>query len=97
MPKLQSRKREMFAIEVASMTPFDRAYVLAGYSDTPWARCNTSKRAHVPEVAARIEELMDQFSDHSGIAEYLQRKLSYILVRRDWTWTSRSGARQAVD
>ncbi len=80
------------------MTPCDRAYVLAGYSDTPWARYNTSKLAHVPEVAARIEELMDQFSDHSGIAEYLQRKLSYILlVRRDWTWTGRSGAREAVD
>jgi hypothetical protein len=67
MPKLQSRKREMFAIEVASMTPLGRTYVLAGYSDTPWARYNASKLAHVPEVAARIGELMDQFSDRSGI------------------------------
>ena len=31
MSKLKSRKREMFAIEVAAMTPYDRAYVLAGY------------------------------------------------------------------
>src|SRR5580704_5134716 len=76
MPKLKSRKREMFATEVAAMTPLDRAYVLAGYADTPWARYNASKLAHVPEVAARIDELMTEFSDRSGIkAEYIQRKL----------------------
>jgi Terminase small subunit len=76
MPKLKNRKREMFAIEVAAMTPLDRAYVLAGYSDTPWARYNASKLAHVPEVATRIDELQAQFSERSGIrAEYLQRKL----------------------
>jgi Terminase small subunit len=66
----------MFAIEVAAMTPLDRAYVLAGYSDTPWARYNASKLAHVPEVASRIDELQTEFSNRSGIrAEYLQRKL----------------------
>jgi hypothetical protein len=80
MPKLKSRKREMFAIEVASMTPLDRAYVLAGYSDTPWARYNASKLAHVPEVAARIDELLAEFSARSGIhAEYIQRKLLPIV------------------
>jgi hypothetical protein len=76
MPKLRNRKREMFAIEVAAMTPLDRAYVLAGYSDTPWARYNASKLAHMPEVAARIDDLQTEFSNRSGIkAEYLQRKL----------------------
>jgi Terminase small subunit len=76
MPKLKSRKREMFAIEVASMTPLASAYVAAGYRDTPWARYNASKLAHVPEVAERIDELMTEFSDRSGIkAEYIQRKL----------------------
>jgi hypothetical protein len=76
MPKLKSRKREMFAIEVAAMTPLDRAYVLAGYADTPWARYNASKLAHVPEVAARIDELQARFSERSGIhAEYIQRLL----------------------
>jgi hypothetical protein len=76
MPKLKSRKREMFAIEVATMTPLASAYVAAGYRDTPWARYNASKLAHVPEVAARIDELMTEFSDRSGIkAEYIQRKL----------------------
>jgi Terminase small subunit len=76
MSKLASRKREMFAIEVAAMTPLATAYVLAGYADTPWARYNASKLAHVPEVAARIDELQAEFSERSGIyAEYIQRKL----------------------
>jgi hypothetical protein len=76
MPKLASRKREVFAIEVAAMTPLDRAYVAAGYRDTPWARYNASKLAHVPEVAGRIDELQMQFSERSGIrAEYIQRQL----------------------
>jgi Terminase small subunit len=66
----------MFAIEVAAMTPLDRAYVLAGYLDTPWARYNASKLTHAPEVAARIDELQTEFSNRSGIkAEYLQRLL----------------------
>jgi hypothetical protein len=76
MPKLKNRKREHFAVEVASMAPLDRAYVLAGYRDTPWARYNASKLAHVAEVAARIDELQAEFSVRSGIhAEYIQRKL----------------------
>jgi hypothetical protein len=76
MPKLKSRKRETFAIEVAAMTPLASAYVAAGYRDTPWARYNASKLAHVPEVAARIDELQMQFSERSGIrAEYIQRQL----------------------
>lgn len=80
MPKLKSRKRETFAIEVAAMTPLATAYVAAGYRDTPWACYNASKLAHVPEVAARIDELMREFSDRSGIrAEYIQRKLLPII------------------
>lgn len=76
MPQLKSRKREAFAREVASMTPLDRAYVLAGYTDSQWARFNASKLAHLSEVAARIEELQDEFADRSGIhKEYLQRRL----------------------
>jgi hypothetical protein len=76
MPKLASRKRETFAIEVAAMTPLASAYVAAGYRDTPWARYNASKLAHVPEVAKRIDELQAEFADRSGIrAEYIQRQL----------------------
>jgi hypothetical protein len=76
MPKLASRKREVFAIEVAAMTPLASAYVAAGYRDTPWARYNASKLAHVPEVAQRIDELQAEFADRSGIrAEYIQRQL----------------------
>jgi hypothetical protein len=63
MPKLKSRRREMFAIEVAAMAPL------------------ASSRA-VPEVAARIDELLAQFAKRSGIyAEYVQRKLLPIVER----------------
>ena len=80
MPKLKSRKREMFAIEVAAMTPLAQAYTSAGYKDLPWARYNASKLAHVPQVAKRIDELMTEFSDRSGIrAEYLQRRMLPLL------------------
>lgn len=80
MPKLKSRKREMFAIEVAAMTPLPSAYVAAGYSNTPWARYNANKLSHTPEVAARIDELQAEFSERSGIhAEYLRRKLLPIV------------------
>ena len=80
MPKLKSRKREMFAIEVAAMTPLAQAYTSAGYKDSPWARYNASKLAHVPQVAKRIDELMTEFSDRSGIrAEYLQRRMLPLL------------------
>jgi hypothetical protein len=66
----------MFANEVSAMTPLDRAYVLAGFRDSPWARYNASKLAHQPAVAARISELQAEFTERSGIrAEYLQRRL----------------------
>lgn len=100
MPKLKSRKREMFAIEVAAMTPLATAYVLAGYADTPWARYNASKLAHVPEVAARIDELQTQFSERSGIhAEYIQRKLLPLVEAnpKDLYKTKDDGNGQQID
>jgi hypothetical protein len=96
MPKLASRKRETFAIEVAAMTPLASAYVAAGYRDTPWARYNASKLAHVPEVAKRIDELQAEFADRSGIrAEYIQRQRcrSWRLIPR--TCSSRSATPMA--
>jgi hypothetical protein len=70
----------MFAIEVAAMAPLASAYVAAGYADTPWAMYNANRLAHTPEVAARIDELLTQFAERSGIyAEYIQRKLLPIV------------------
>lgn len=58
------------------MTPVDRAYILAGYRDTQWARPNGSRLAHEPSVAKRIEELRDEFKASAGLSvEYLQRLL----------------------
>ena len=58
------------------MTPVDRAYVLAGYRDTQWARPNGSRLAHLPEVAKRIEELREEFKASTALSvEYLQRQL----------------------
>jgi phage terminase small subunit len=76
MSRLRNPRRERFAVEVASMTPVDRAYVLAGYRDTQWARPNGSRLAHMPEVAKRIEELRQEFSASAALSvEYLQRQL----------------------
>ncbi|RXH31998.1 terminase small subunit [Bradyrhizobium zhanjiangense] len=77
MGKLRNPKREMFAVEVAAMTPVDRAYLAAGYRSKPkWARPNGSKLAAVPEVAARISELRREFTASCALSvEYLQRQL----------------------
>jgi hypothetical protein len=76
MPKLRNRRRERFAVEIAAMTPLDRAYVAAGYADTFWGRYNASRLSNLPEVAERIKELQAEFQERSQIrAEYIQRKL----------------------
>jgi terminase small subunit-like protein len=76
VPKLKNRRREHFAVEVASMTPPDRAYVLAGFKDSEWSRYNAHKLAHDPAVEQRIEELRTEFREHSQLhAEWIQRQL----------------------
>jgi Terminase small subunit len=77
MGKLRNPRRERFAIEVASMVPVDRAYLAAGFRSKPeWARPNGSKLAHIPEVAARIAELRDEFKASCRLSvEYLQSRL----------------------
>jgi hypothetical protein len=77
MGKLRNPRRERFAVEVASMVPVDRAYLAAGFRSKPeWARPNGSKLCHVPEVAARIDELRGEFSSKCALTvEYLQQQL----------------------
>src|SRR6266702_7869597 len=76
MPRLKNRKREHFAVEVASMTPPDRAYLLAGFKDSKWSPYNASKLANAPAVAARIAELQREFAERAQLhVEYLQRLL----------------------
>jgi hypothetical protein len=77
MARLRNPRRERFAVEVASMVPVDRAYLVAGFRSKPeWARPNGSKLAHVPEVAARIMELRNEFTAGCSLAiEYLQAQL----------------------
>jgi hypothetical protein len=76
MPRLKNRRHEHFAIEVASMTPPHRAYLLAGLKDSKWAPYNASKLANAPAVAARIAELQREFADRAQLhVEYLQRVL----------------------
>jgi phage terminase small subunit len=75
MPALRNQRHERFAVEVAAMTPLDRAYVAAGHRETS-AKYNASRLANHPKVAARINELGREFAMRSGIhAEYLQRLL----------------------
>jgi phage terminase small subunit len=76
MPKLKNRKHEHFAVEVASMTPPDRAYLLAGFKDSKWARYNAQKLANSPAVAVRLAELQREFAARAQLhVEYLQRLL----------------------
>jgi hypothetical protein len=77
MGRLRNPRRERFAVEVASMVPVDRAYIAAGFRSKPeWARPNGSKLAHVAEVAARIDELREEFKANCALTvEYLQQQL----------------------
>ena len=50
------------SLEIASMVPYDRAYVTAGFKDSPWARYNANRLAHDPQVAARTEGLRCEFA-----------------------------------
>jgi hypothetical protein len=79
MARLRNSRHERFAVEVASMVPIARAYVLAGFPDTQWARPNGSRLAHTPTIAARIQELREEFSKNAAIhLEYLQALLLQI-------------------
>jgi hypothetical protein len=77
MGKLRNPRRERFAVEVASMVPVDRAYLVAGFRSKPeWARPNGSKLLHIPEVAARVDELRAEFAAGCALSvEYLQQLL----------------------
>jgi hypothetical protein len=76
MARLRNPKHELFAIEIASGVPCDRAYVAAGYPNSKWARPNGAKLAQQPKVAARIGELQGDFALRGGLsAEYIQRRL----------------------
>jgi hypothetical protein len=78
MGKLRNPRRERFAVEVASMTPIDRAYAMAGYKSAPeWRRPNGAKLAQNPEVAARIAELQNEF--RAGAALHVQYLQSLLL------------------
>jgi hypothetical protein len=78
MGRLRNPRRERFAIEVASMTPIDRAYATAGFKSAPeWCRPNGAKLAQHPEVAARIAELQNEF--RAGAALHVQYLQSLLL------------------
>lgn len=65
------------------MTPYVSAYVAAGYTDSPWARYNASKLAHIPEVAGRIAELQAEHRARAGISlEWLQAQLIKVIEAR---------------
>jgi phage terminase small subunit len=76
MAALANIKHEAFANEVATCTPVDRAYVIAGFKDSQNARSNGSRLAHQSDVAERIAELRAEFRQDAWLhVEYLQRML----------------------
>jgi hypothetical protein len=82
MPVL-SRKLEVFANEIADLTPPRKAAVIAGYRETPWTEANARKRMQKPEVRIRIIELEQERRarnvERADIhVAYLQRRLLEI-------------------
>ena len=75
MSALKGQKLECFAREVASMMPMDRAYIAAGFKPLLLSWHDGNALALCPAVAARIEELRDEFRERAlAHAEYLQRR-----------------------
>ena len=81
MPRLRNIKHERFAVAVASLTPHATAYREAGYNgDEKWHKYNASRLAGLPQVAARIEELVierERTCAHVNVvhADYVRSKL----------------------
>jgi hypothetical protein len=81
MPRLKNRRLEGFCREIAAMVPYDLAYVNAGYADTKWARYNANRLAHRPAIAARINELRDEFDRTASInADFVRAKLLELVT-----------------
>jgi hypothetical protein len=81
MPRLRNIRHERFAVAVAALTPHPTAYREAGYvGDEKWHRYNASRLAGLPQVAARIEELVterERTCAHVNVvhADYVRSKL----------------------
>lgn len=81
MPRLRNIRHERFAVAVASMVPHATAYREAGYGgDEKWHPYNGSRLAGLPQVAARIEELVierEKTCAHVNVvhADYVRSKL----------------------
>jgi phage terminase small subunit len=83
MPKLQNRRHEIFATELAAGAPLLSAYLTAGYRETYSARFNASRLKNTPKVRERIDELLHEFSRNTFVKlEWIQHELVAIVEGR---------------
>ncbi len=68
MPILSNPQYESFAVLVANGTPAIRAYIAAGFKDTPSAMQNASRLINKDNVKIRVEELRGRITER-GIAK----------------------------
>jgi hypothetical protein len=75
--RLRNTKQEIFAREIAALSPLATAYRTAGYGgDCRWHAYNASKLANKPHVAGRINELRAEFEKLSAIhVDYIRHQL----------------------
>lgn len=82
MPQLLNRRRELFALEVASGAPLGQAYVAAGFKAGERYDCrhNASKLYNKPEVKERVRELQAQYSERAAIgADYVRERIAAVV------------------
>jgi phage terminase small subunit len=73
---LMNRKHEIFARELAAGEGLEASYLTAGYKPGRSARFNASRLRNRPDVRQRVEELLQQFAEHTAVRlEYLQRAI----------------------
>jgi hypothetical protein len=76
MAPLPNRKRELFSHAIAAGEPLALAYTRAGYKEGYSARFNASRLRNMPEVKARITEILEASAQHSAIsADYVRHRL----------------------
>jgi ribosomal protein L9 len=83
MAKLQNRRHEIFATELAAGAPLLSAYLSAGYKESYSARFNASRLKNTSKVRARIDELQVEFSRSTFVRlEWIQHQLVDIIEGR---------------
>ena len=90
MPVLSNRRHELFAQAVALGVDPTKAYIQAGYEDTPSASANSFRLIADDRITKRVAELHEEAAAHAGVT--IQRvirelaRIGFYDVRRAVRW-----------